>query len=143
MYEQDVSYLLLDGSLYAPGHIKKNPHTTDIYCLEKVYSPEFDMDGMYTFLCFPDQLAEPSRTPFILCSIGLITSSFFLLVTFLVYACLPSLQNLHGKTLMCYVVSLFAAYVCLSAAQLGGPSVEENNNNNNNNNNNTCVALGE
>jgi hypothetical protein len=136
--ENDVSYLLLDGRLYAPGHFK-HPLTTDRYCLEKVYILDLKMDGIYTFLCFSDQPEEPSNIPFILCSIGLITSSFFLFVTFLVYACLPSLQNLHGKTLMCYVVSLFAAYVCLSGAQLGGPNAEENNHKNNM----ICVALGE
>lgn len=41
-------------------------------------------------------------------------SSVFLLATFAVYISLPSLQNLHGKTLMCHVASLFFAYICLA-----------------------------
>jgi hypothetical protein len=128
--ELDVAYLEVDGRLYVP---KQFDHrlTTERYCLEKVFRPEDGMDGIYTFLCFPDDdLVNPLL--FILIALGLITSSFFLLVTFLVYACLPSLQNLHGKTLMCYVISLFAAYVCLSVAQLGGINLDQ-----------FCVPLGE
>lgn len=120
----DISYLEVDGRLYVPKH--KDPHlTTDMYCLEKVIFPEEDMEGIYAFLCFPgDDAGEDTSLQFILCSLGLITSSVFLLATFLVYACVPSLQNLHGKTLMCHVVSLFAAYVCLSVAQLGSDHLD-------------------
>lgn len=42
-----------------------------------------------------------------------IISCVFLLMTLLVYVCLPSLQNLHGKTLMCHVSSLLVAFICL------------------------------
>jgi len=42
-----------------------------------------------------------------------IISCGFLLMTLLVYLCLPSLQNLHGKTLMCHVSSLLLAFTCL------------------------------
>ncbi|XP_069688377.1 G-protein coupled receptor Mth2-like isoform X2 [Periplaneta americana] len=122
--DDDLSYLQADGRLYIPKH--DDPHfPTDKYCLERVYFPDYDMDGMYAFVCFPEDAAvEESTIRFVLCSLGLITSSVFLLATFLVYACLPSLQNLHGKTLMCHVASLFSAYVCLSVAQLGGEDLE-------------------
>jgi hypothetical protein len=120
----DMSYLEVDGRLYVPKH--KDPHlTTDMYCLEKVIFPEGDMEGIYAFLCFPEDDAEENTSlQFTLCSLGLITSSVLLFATFLVYACVPTLQNLHGKTLMCHVVSLFAAYVCLSVAQLGSESLD-------------------
>ena len=131
--ERDLSYLEADGSLHAPKHSDRHL-TTDKYCVEKVSFPEDDMEGIYTFLCFPeDDTMQDSSLQFTLCALGLITSSFFLLATFLVYACLPSLQNLHGKTLMCHVVSLFAAYVCLSVAQLGGENLDQV----------VCAALGE
>jgi hypothetical protein len=122
--EDDLSYLEVDGRLYFPKHAE--PHlTSDKYCLEKVYFPEYEMEGIYTLLCFPeDEMVKDTSLQFILCSLGLIISSVFLLATFLVYACLPNLQNLHGKTLMCHVVSLFAAYVCLSVAQLGGENLD-------------------
>jgi hypothetical protein len=133
--EQDVSYLEADGRLYAPQHFDHFDRrlTTDKYCLENVFIPEDDMEGIYTFLCFQEDFIEDSPFRYILCALGLITSSLFLLATFLVYACLPSLQNLHGKTLMCHVVSLFAAYVCLSVAQLGGTILDQI----------FCAALGE
>jgi hypothetical protein len=120
----DVSYLEADGRLYVPRH--KEPHlTTDMYCLEKVIFPEEAMDGIYAFLCFPENgWEEETSLQFILCSLGLITSSVFLLATFLVYSCVPGLQNLHGKTLMCHVVSLLAAYVCLSVAQLASEHLD-------------------
>jgi hypothetical protein len=131
--EEDVSYLEADGRLYAPIYFDLRL-TTDRYCLEKVFLPEEDQDGVYTFLCFQeDGPFDESPIRYILCALGLITSSLFLFATFLVYACLPSLQNLHGKTLMCHVVSLFAAYVCLSVAQLEGPNLDQF----------FCVALGE
>ncbi|GFG38827.1 hypothetical protein Cfor_11240, partial [Coptotermes formosanus] len=122
--ERDLSYLEADGRLHVPRHSDRHLKT-DKYCLEKVFLPEYEMEGIYTFLCFPEDTIEPNQIQFILCALGLITSSVFLLVTFLVYACLPSLQNLHGKTLMCHVVSLFAAYVCLSVAQLGGGNLDQ------------------
>lgn len=64
-----------------------------------------------------------------------LTSCMFLLITFLVYVFLPLLQNLHGKTLMCHVASLFVAYACLAAIALTKPpdptdtSAEDNSNN--------------
>jgi len=130
--KKDVSYLETDGRLYAPGYFDRRL-TTDHYCLERVFLPEDNLDGIYTFLCFQEEDSIDPPIRYILCALGLITSSLFLMATFLVYACLPSLQNLHGKTLMCHVVSLFAAYVCLSAAQLGGTNLDQF----------YCAALGE
>ena len=42
----------------------------------------------------------------------------FLLITFLVYGFVPELQNLHGKSLMCYVFGLTVLFICLSIVQL-------------------------
>lgn len=66
-----------------------------------------------------------------------ITSCAFLLMTLLVYACLPSLQNLHGKTLMCHVSSLLLAFICLPIITWITPSesIEEQSTA-------TCKALG-
>lgn len=66
-----------------------------------------------------------------------ITSCAFLLMTLLVYACLPSLQNLHGKTLMCHVTSLLLAFICLPIITwiMPGDATEERSTT-------TCKALG-
>ena len=50
-------------------------------------------------------------------SLGFI-SCFFLLIAFLIYAILPSLRNLHGKTLMCHMFSLAMASFTLSNINL-------------------------
>ncbi|XP_054283083.1 G-protein coupled receptor Mth2-like [Macrosteles quadrilineatus] len=81
------------------------------FCLERLGG------RVVPFLCFP-----PVRTKetfhFKVIALGLLVSGVFLLITFLVYACLPSLHNLHGRTLMCHVASLLAAYAFLVCSQL-------------------------
>jgi len=42
-----------------------------------------------------------------------IISCAFLLMTLLVYLCVPSLQNLHGKTFMGYIGTLLLVFTCL------------------------------
>jgi G protein-coupled receptor Mth (Methuselah protein) len=42
----------------------------------------------------------------------------FLIATFLVYALIPELRNIHGKSLMCYVSGLTIGYISLSISQL-------------------------
>jgi G protein-coupled receptor Mth (Methuselah protein) len=49
----------------------------------------------------------------------------FLIATFLVYALIPELRNIHGKSLMCYVFGLTVGYTSLSISQLhDGLSIE-------------------
>ena len=45
-------------------------------------------------------------------------STIFLLITFMIYASLPSLQNLHGKTIMCHIFSLAMAFFILANINL-------------------------
>uniref|UniRef100_A0A1Q3FLM5 Putative g-protein coupled receptor mth2 n=1 Tax=Culex tarsalis TaxID=7177 RepID=A0A1Q3FLM5_CULTA len=45
--------------------------------------------------------------------IGIIISIPFLLATLLIYACLPELRNIHGKSLICYVFSLTCTYLVI------------------------------
>lgn len=68
---------------------------------------------METFICFSEQ----DNTRFYLYATLLAISAAFLFATFLVYICLPKLLNLHGKTVVCHVISLFVAYAALSAVQ--------------------------
>nr|CAD7572584.1 unnamed protein product [Timema californicum] len=111
------------GDLIIPYYSSKVSITN--YCLEHIYDNE--SDAILPVYCFPDEksLREESPWKFILISVGLIMSSIFLMVTFLVYTFLPSLQNLHGKTLMCHVASLFCAYICLIVAQDATPWIED------------------
>ncbi|XP_050434339.1 G-protein coupled receptor Mth2-like [Adelges cooleyi] len=51
-------------------------------------------------------------------TILMILSLPFLLATFLVYALVKELRNLHGKSLMCHIVALFVAYAGLCIVQI-------------------------
>ncbi|XP_023247123.1 G-protein coupled receptor Mth2-like isoform X2 [Copidosoma floridanum] len=95
----------------------RNP-VTQIYghansCLEFFNSNGTFIDaGLQPFVCF-EYDDHRDRSYAVTTTLQLI-SCFFALATLLVYMWLPSLQNLHGKTIMCHVASLFFAYACLA-----------------------------
>lgn len=70
-----------------------------------------------TFVCFNLEQTANIRLKFQIYATLLAISAAFLGVTFIVYIFLPKLLNLHGKTLVCHVISLFVAYSFLSAIQ--------------------------
>lgn len=72
---------------------------------------------METFICFDDEETAWLRLRFRVYATLLAISAAFLGVTFFVYIFLVKPLNLHGKTLVCHVVSLFVAYSSLSAVQ--------------------------
>ncbi|XP_055683534.1 G-protein coupled receptor Mth-like [Lutzomyia longipalpis] len=102
------------------GHVhldKLKPITEAGYCVDFV---EFAPDNieLRTFLCFETPPGH-SKEHFMVYAIGLSISCLFLAATLLVYACLPKLMNLHGKTLVSHVLSLLIAYAGLSYIQFG------------------------
>lgn len=107
----DQSYLMTDGRILVDGRYLDASE----YCLESVRGEE----GIFTLLCFPPgDEDEQTKITFTVYPIGMILSSPFLLATFLVYAIIPDLRNLHGKSLMCHVFSNVVAYVTLSIVQI-------------------------
>lgn len=68
-----------------------------------------------TFVCFMDEDTASIKLKFRIYGVLLAISATFLGLTFLAYLLLPKLLNLHGKTLVCYIFSLFIAYSILSA----------------------------
>jgi Na+-driven multidrug efflux pump len=72
---------------------------------------------MHTLVCFNDDEQEQQRIQFHTYATLLAVSAFFLGLTFLVYIFLPKLLNLHGKTVVCHVISLFLGYTFLSIVQ--------------------------
>ncbi|XP_046835019.1 G-protein coupled receptor Mth2-like [Vespa crabro] len=83
------------------------------YCMDIFYNSSNYKEGLYPFVCFPKDIDPPCRLRCSINSVLQLTSCAFLLTTLVVYVCLPVLQNLHGKTLMCHVGSLLLAFVCL------------------------------
>ncbi|XP_063993719.1 probable G-protein coupled receptor Mth-like 3 [Diachasmimorpha longicaudata] len=105
--------------IHLPEHRKFKHHE---YCVEVFRNVTSYDDGFYPAVCF--EIPDPpgsNKWRFGINAALELTSCMFLLITFLVYVFLPLLQNLHGKTLMGHVASLFAAYACLAAIALTEP----------------------
>uniref|UniRef100_A0A2M4BL65 Putative g-protein coupled receptor mth2 n=1 Tax=Anopheles marajoara TaxID=58244 RepID=A0A2M4BL65_9DIPT len=62
--------------------------------------------------------AEASDLPHQIYAFGFLISLPFLVATFVVYAILPELQNVAGKSLMCYVASLAVSYLLLALGRI-------------------------
>lgn len=83
------------------------------FCLEKF--SEYDY-RILPVACSQQKFIEPNNNisvKNILHVVGMVLSLPFLFSTFLVYALVTELRNLHGKSLMCHVASLSMAYTSL------------------------------
>ncbi|KYN05227.1 G-protein coupled receptor Mth2 [Cyphomyrmex costatus] len=102
--------------LTSEGHVSVENYAVydqDNYCMDVFYNKsEFD-HHFHLFICFENPATNEISTRYRMNTVLEIISCAFLLMTLLVYVCLPSLQNLHGKTLMCHVSSLLLAFTCL------------------------------
>ncbi|CAG9805773.1 unnamed protein product [Chironomus riparius] len=61
------------------------------------------------YACFEeDDMSAHHRheTELIVHTVGMLISIPFLIITFFIYALIPELRNLHGKSLMCYILAL-------------------------------------
>jgi hypothetical protein len=105
--------LLRTGVLSVPN---EGNFTVGQYCIEAFE----DAEQVLPMLCFPEaEASEAGNEIYLMYPIGMIISVPFLLATFVVYAVIPELRNLHGKSLMCHVSSLLTAYTFLAVVQLG------------------------
>ncbi|XP_001951628.2 G-protein coupled receptor Mth2 [Acyrthosiphon pisum] len=93
----------------------------DKFCLES-----FSTDNFQTLpvVCSPE-LENEATGGNIFYTIGMILSLPFLFSTFLVYALIRDLRNLHGKSLMCHVATLMVAYTSLITVQFVTNTVNE------------------
>nr|CAD7406901.1 unnamed protein product [Timema cristinae] len=108
----DQYFLLPDGTLYVPAqqNITMNPTQ---FCLDMLVNNS----QVVPAICFPPD--DPGdQQQFILYPVGMLISEPFLLATFLVYALIVELRNLHGLCLMSYLCGLFIAYFFLAIVQL-------------------------
>lgn len=110
----DKNFLMSNGSVLIFGADSQQIFLdVTSYCLESVNTSR----GIYTFICAPPSPLEVA-VKYVFYPIGMFLSMPFLLATFVVYAILPDLRNVHGKSLMCNIASLISAYVSLAAIQL-------------------------
>ncbi|XP_015610281.1 G-protein coupled receptor Mth2 [Cephus cinctus] len=117
--KHDNWHITSEGYLFVPGY-KTYEHQE--FCFDLLYNRSGTQDAFYPFVCFdPLPVNDVLNTRYYVNMVLMMTSCTFLLITLLVYVCLPGLQNLHGKTLMCYVSSLLVAFLCLVFTTLSTP----------------------
>ncbi|XP_052894771.1 G-protein coupled receptor Mth2-like [Anopheles moucheti] len=106
----DEWYLARNGSLILAGGELIGPMQRNQYCL----APKENNSIVSALLCFPAN----ADIKYNIYPVGMLLSVPFLLLTFFVYACIPELRNMHGKSLMSYVLGLAVGYTVLSMVQL-------------------------
>jgi len=117
----DGFMLTTDGSLYLNGDGERVPETG--YCVEyyAAAGPQVDA-GLQAYVCPSDETlttAEDTRGSwkYFVFLAGFVPSVVCLTLTLLVYAILPSLRNVHGYYVMCYVACLLVSFICLMILQ--------------------------
>ncbi|XP_022161437.1 G-protein coupled receptor Mth2-like isoform X2 [Myzus persicae] len=84
------------------------------FCLDTFTSFNYQI---LPVVCSPEQMTNEGLGRNMLYIIGMFLSLPFLFSTFLVYALIKDLRNLHGKSLMCHVATLLVAYTSLITVQ--------------------------
>jgi len=120
--------LTTNGSLYINRENQHIPNTE--YCVEYYAKagPLVDAD-LQAFVCAgdePQSSAEDTRGSwrYIINLAGLLPSVVCLALTLLVYAALPSLRNVHGYYVMCYVACLLVSFISLLILQWAQEALE-------------------
>ncbi|XP_037034908.1 G-protein coupled receptor Mth2-like [Bradysia coprophila] len=84
------------------------------YCLNPIqHNDTIEVSLMTCFI--PYSATKDSWLPY-----GMFISVPFLVVTTLVYTILPELRNVHGKSLVCYLLGLIVGYITLGWIKLNG-----------------------
>lgn len=111
------------------NHLKSKYVAPGQFCLERFTENQFQIVAIVCDI-LPSETEETGlRINYL---VALIVSLPFLLVTFLVYALIRKLRNLHGKSLMCHVATLLVAYTGLIIIQFISNQIE----------NNVCIIIG-
>lgn len=110
-FQEDKVVLQANGSL-----VDANGNVFPLwdYCID--WQTTFDRIGILVCLTPERGTPDVSNKEETVYHVGIVVSIPFLVATFLVYAIIPELKNLYGKTLMCYVICLITAYVFLLLA---------------------------
>ena len=121
-YPEDMFVLQKNGTL----KVGLTSYSPAEYCLDWM---DYTMNFSAVLCIWVPTDATESAHP-----IGMLISIIFLLITFLVYAIVPDLHNLHGKTLMCHMASLIIGYIGLVIHKFDFGYLISNN---------VCISLGE
>ncbi|XP_019883791.1 G-protein coupled receptor Mth2 isoform X2 [Camponotus floridanus] len=88
----------VNGTVYLPWN----------YCIDW----QVTFDRISILICATENVPD-NNIEDMLHHVCMAVSILLLAATFLVYAIIPELKNLYGKTLMCYVICLITAYVSM------------------------------
>jgi len=108
----DQFFILPNGQLKVPLYTYEESVIKD-YCIDSFFYDNFSESAM---VCFPEQPEDPWNM--LIYRYFLIVSSLFLILTFIVYAVLPEIRNIHGVTIMCHVASKAVMYITFALIQL-------------------------
>ncbi|XP_039753627.1 G-protein coupled receptor Mth2-like [Pararge aegeria] len=112
-------YLQENGSLLEIATNRPQWHPPRMFCLDMKLDNSSPKSRLVGGVCYPDSGSnDDSPGLYIAYGIGLMLSVPFLLATFLVYAFIPELRNLHGMCLMAYCGGLIVAYPFLAYLKL-------------------------
>ncbi|KAJ2949206.1 hypothetical protein O0L34_g6152 [Tuta absoluta] len=92
-------------------------HPPQTYCVDMRTTNVTVGSRLVALVCHPETIDDPPSL-YIGYAIGLLLSVPFLLATFIVYAFIPELRNLHGMCLMAYCAGLIVAYPLLAYLKL-------------------------
>uniref|UniRef100_A0A336LUJ7 CSON004731 protein n=1 Tax=Culicoides sonorensis TaxID=179676 RepID=A0A336LUJ7_CULSO len=110
-YEYDAWWLAQNGSIYVADD--ESFLNYDEHCV----AVDEETKTLLVLKCY-EPMEASSR--FRMLGIGMLLSVPFLLVTFIVYAVIPELRNVHGMSLMSYVGGLTVGYTFLATIQIIG-----------------------
>lgn len=103
------------------------------FCLEQFSDSDFRIEAIFCDVGAPPEPVAESGVKNLLYTVAVLLSLPFLIITFLVYALVRELRNLHGKSLMCHVATLLVAYACLVVNRTATDRLDTNG----------CIVLGE
>ena len=109
-------YLQTNGSLWVPG--QREMVDLSQFCVDQML---YTINGtqyyhQFAIVCFGHMTPEVASHHYVYAAL-LSVSAALLLVTFVVYAAIAELRNLHGRCLMSQVAALFVAFLCRIGSQ--------------------------
>uniref|UniRef100_A0A1E1WCB0 G-protein coupled receptors family 2 profile 2 domain-containing protein n=2 Tax=Pectinophora gossypiella TaxID=13191 RepID=A0A1E1WCB0_PECGO len=124
---RDEVFVQENGTLYEIVNNLHQWHPAPTFCVDMMITNSTLAPRLVALVCHPQETdQDDSSALYIAYAIGLMLSVPFLLATFLVYAFIPELRNLHGMCLMAYCAGLIVAYPLLAylKMQVGDVNVE-------------------
>ncbi|VVC86620.1 unnamed protein product [Leptidea sinapis] len=126
MFDLSCEKYLVDSSspdeeIYLQEIASNRPqwHPPAGFCIDMMMDNSSPGLRLVAGVCYPEESAEiDSPLLYTAYAIGLMFSVPFLLATFVVYALIPELRNLHGMCLMSYCAGLIIAYTFLAYLKL-------------------------